>query len=274
MKTFYVTGDCHRDFTRFETWSGCGQDTAVIILGDAGINYLLDRRDDDFKDYLAKFDITFYCVKGNHEARPSSVEGMHLVFDPEVNGEIWMQDQYPNIRYFKEFGIYSIPRENGDPFKVAVVGGAYSVDKWYRLANNRRWFADEQLTDIELTQCYEQLGNQDFDFVLTHTCPKYLMPTDLFLQGIDQSLVDNNMETFLRNLSYMMNWKVWLFGHYHADRIEQPHVEQLYYDIKSFEAIWNEWRNYDINPQKLHFWHTYSPKFGLYGQYVIGYKEI
>ena len=36
-----------------------------------------------------------------------------------------------------------------DDKKVMVIGGAYSVDKWYRLKMNYKWFEDEQISEEE-----------------------------------------------------------------------------------------------------------------------------
>ena len=45
----YITGDTHRDFDRVEKFceeNGTTADDVLIILGDAGINYYLDRDDE------------------------------------------------------------------------------------------------------------------------------------------------------------------------------------------------------------------------------------
>lgn len=70
---FYITGDTHGDFRRIEQFC-LENDTTVedvmIILGDAGINYHLDSRDNELKEELSQLDITLFCIHGNHEARP------------------------------------------------------------------------------------------------------------------------------------------------------------------------------------------------------------
>ena len=48
----YITGDTHRDFARVEEFCeeyGTTEDDILIILGDVGINYYLDDRDDEIK---------------------------------------------------------------------------------------------------------------------------------------------------------------------------------------------------------------------------------
>lgn len=274
MKTFYITGDCHGVFERFKDSSLNKSDIAVIILGDAGINYTLDERDDRVKDYITSIapNITFYCVRGNHDARPQSVKGMKLIYDPEVRGKVYVQKKWPNIRYFKDFGIYYIPKNYGGFYRIAVVGGAYSVDKWYRLTNNRGvWFADEQLSEKEFDECYKLLADGRYDFVLTHTCPTPFMPQDLFLQGLDSSLVDNSTENFLYKLSNDIKWKIWLFGHFHADRIEFPHVQLFYYNVTDINEIWDFWTKYDKD-HSLYWFADINPFF--YALNNVGYEEI
>ena len=36
-------------------------------------------------------------------------------------------------------------------------------------------------------------------------------------------------------------WKIWCFGHFHADRIESPCVEQFYYRADTIDSIWDRW---------------------------------
>jgi hypothetical protein len=42
-------------------------------------------------------------------------------------------------------------------------------------------------------------------------------------------------------LKETFNWNIWLFGHFHADRVERPHVEQMYMDYELLDTIWNRW---------------------------------
>lgn len=254
IERFIITGDTHRVFGRFQALDKT-PNTAIIILGDVGLNYTLDENDYHAKSSLCKRNPqTFYCVRGNHEARPSDVPGMELVYDENVDGEVWMEKQFPRIRYFKDWGIYTI-----DGLRTLVIGGAYSVDKHYRLALGRKWFENEQLTETERAECMKAVKGQKFDLVLAHTCPLSLQPTDLFLRGLDQSTVDNSMEVWLEELMNSIEWKLLLFGHYHADRIEWPHVEQFYNEMESLVNILERWKKYDETGE-LDWWLPLSPK--------------
>ena len=68
----YITGDTHRDFSRLSNLD-TNKDDILIILGDAGINYFLNYEDNNLKEYLKKFKIKLFCVRGNHEERPENI---------------------------------------------------------------------------------------------------------------------------------------------------------------------------------------------------------
>lgn len=265
IKRWIITGDTHGQVVKrlYQILGNIDdvalEETAVIILGDAGINYYLNKTDQKNKQGISSLGLRVYCVRGNHEARPSNVPGMVLAEDLDVGGMVYMEEEYPLIRYFVDGGEYII-----DNKKVLVVGGAYSVDKHYRLMRARYggftgWFEDEQLSASEMEAIQENVAGNQYDLVLTHTAPLIWEPSDLFLRGIDQSTVDKSMENWLSELSEEITWSLWLFGHYHADRIESPHVEQFYQDYEDLENIIKRWQIYDESGE-LDWWLPKSPR--------------
>lgn len=273
IQNYFVTGDKHGNFyTILQNELVKNSDNAVIILGDDGLNFRLNKYDDRLKkEILQNSSCVWYCVRGNHGARPQDVSApIDLVYDDEVGGYVYMEEQYPNIRYFKDWGEYTI-----NHYHIAVIGGAYSVDKWWRLArmdvqnktdlgyNNPKktgWFPNEQLSAKEMAQAEEELKGKTFDFVFSHTCPYDWRPTDLFLSSIDQSTVNSSMELWMNELKDKINWNIWLFGHYHADRLERPHVEIYYNDIEVLDDIYDRWSKYDATGE-LDWWLIKSPMF-------------
>lgn len=257
---FLVTGDTHgRNCDRLRHIKEnmpeyAPEETAVIILGDVGFLYYLDSSDRRNKKSASQYGYTIYCVHGNHEARPGEKRGMHLIHDEAVGGPVWIEDEFPLIRYFCDWGHYNIAGR-----KTLVIGGAYSVDKWYRLQNGWRWFEDEQLKEFEMDACLRNAVDYDFDLILSHTCPLSFQPTDLFLNFIDQSTVDNSMEVWMEEVQKRVRWKHWLFGHYHQDRIELPHVEQFYTEVENLEDVRARWKKYDETGE-LDWWLPVSPK--------------
>jgi len=273
ITNWFVRGDTHGNFTWMS--NGCLKDlvpdeTGIVILGDAGFNFYLNKYDDRLKKEVNARGFKIYCVRGNHEARPQDVAGYELVYDDNVNGEVYVQPEYPNIRFFKDWGKYQLGE-----YTVAVISGAYSVDKWWRLERagvrskldkdyfkpkKTGWFPNEQLSTDEMVQAMHELSGAQYDFVFTHTCPYSWMPTDLFLSFIDQSTVDNSMEKWMEELKDKFDWNIWLFGHYHADRLERPHVEMYYNDIESLDTIFYRWDHYDCT-EELDWWLAKSPNF-------------
>lgn len=239
IENWLVTGDTHGDMSRFDTidYSPNPGMINIIILGDSGCNYYGGKEDADIKNKLNKTRANFYLVRGNHEERPENVSGMIKTYDETVDGMVYLQYEYPHIKYLMDGGIYNI---NG--LKTLVIGGAYSVDKYYRLAMGYKWFSEEQLTSDEMAAITEKVKGQKFDLVLTHTCPLDWKPTDLFLKEVDQS-----MEIWLNDLKNEIDWKIWLFGHYHSDRLERPHVQMLYKNIENLSDIWDRWMNNKID---------------------------
>ena len=121
------------------------------------------------------------------------------------------------------------------------------------------------LTKEEMSECEDMIirfykMGKCVDFVFSHTCPLSWQPTDLFLNQVDQSTVDSSMEIWMDGLKDKFDWNVWCFGHYHADRLERPHVEQYYNDIENLDTIYKRWVDYD-NDQELDWWLEKSPNF-------------
>lgn len=227
MNRMFVRGDTHGNFDFLPHWCEENQTDAadvLVILGDAGINYYGKKKETYLKEWLSKQPITLFCIRGNHEARPQSRPKMKLV-ETEL-GTVWAEEEYPNIWYAMDGGEY-----NWNGKTILTIGGAYSVDKFYRIANGWNWFADEQLTAEEREEILSHIDGKHYDYIFTHTCPTHWMPTDLFLKNIDQSMVDNSMERWLVQVENSISYGHWFFGHYHADRDFTDYMTMLYNKI-------------------------------------------
>lgn len=243
---YLVTGDIHGNvktlIARLKDYKP--EETAVILLGDVGLNYGRNQhypaQDRIFKEHLQNSGFTFYCLRGNHEERPQNVPGITIEYDGEVNNDVYLEYDFPNIRYLMDGKIYVF---NG--YSCLALGGAYSVDKYWRLANGRKWFPEEQLTKKEQQEILDNVRGLRVDFILSHTCPFDYMPRDLFLSVVDQNTVDNNMELWLNRIACEVNWFIWLWGHFHDDRLIRPNMEMLYNEIYDIEDIYE--RHYTCN---------------------------
>lgn len=233
-------------------------DTAIIILGDAGINFYLNKTDIKNKKIINDIGYRVYCVRGNHEERPENLSYIVYIYDHDVNGWVIYEPDYPNIRYLMDGNTYTI---NGH--SVLVIGGAYSVDKWYRLSRSSKnakwtgWFEQEQLDAEEMAEIEKEQSGKHFDFVLSHTCPYSWQPFDLFLRGVDQSTVDNSMEHWMDEFKNKIDWTVWLFGHFHDDRLVRPGVEMFYTEIEELDLIWHRW----TSGEEIPWWINKDPNY-------------
>ena len=129
MNLFFVTGDTHGDLTRIKNFSTKMELTSndvIIILGDVGINYFGDRCERKEKFRYNNYGPTLFCIHGNHESRACNFPAYK---EKEWNGGIvYYEDEFPNILFAKDGEIYDF-----DGKKCMPIGGAYSVDKWYRI---------------------------------------------------------------------------------------------------------------------------------------------
>jgi hypothetical protein len=68
------------------------------------------------------------------------------------------------------------------------------------------------------------------------------------------------MEVWMNSFKEKINWDIWCFGHYHADRLERPHVEIFYQEVELLNTIASRWEKYDETGE-LDWWLPRSPNF-------------
>ena len=234
MGRLFITGDTHGDFFRIHNFcrkNETTKDDVMIICGDAGINYHCDDRDCDLKWRLSEMPITFLIVHGNHEERAWNIPSYECGYINVGNNEIlaWYEPEYPNIVFLGDSEKKLI---NGKLF--LFLGGAYSVDKHYRLLCGDKWFPSEQMSEHEMEIVLRSLkryeSHRTVDYIVSHTCPLKYEPTEVFLPSINQSTVDKRTEIFLDEVDDLMQYKTWFCGHYHTNKtIDKMHF--LFKDI-------------------------------------------
>ncbi len=224
----YYTGDIHGSAVEITTFCARLEPTekdTIIILGDVGANYYGDMRDSILKAQFSKLKPTIFCIHGNHEMRPWNIPTYKT---KEWNrGIVWYEEEYPNILFAKDGEIFDI-----EGTKHLVIGGAYSVDKFYRINRGYGWWPDEQPSD-EIKQYVEkQIREKEFDVILSHTCPFKYEPIETFLPGIDQSTVDTSTEEWLDKIEESTDYKAWYCGHWHINK----RIEKIHFLFHDFEA--------------------------------------
>ena len=234
----YITGDIHGEVNiilRQIESRGITKDDVIVILGDAGLNYyntegewingrempLQALREYERKAILNNAGIPVLCIHGNHEERPFNIPTYH---EKEWHGGVvYVEEQYPNLLFAKDGEIY-----NFEGKKAVVIGGAYSVDKEYRLRRGMKWFKDEQPSK-EIKEYVEQQlekAGWKIDAVLSHTCPQKYVPVEAFLPSIDQSKVDHSTEEWLDKIENKLKYKEWYCGHWHLNKYMNMYTEE------------------------------------------------
>jgi len=211
----YLTGDTHRDFRMAAAFCDTVQSTksdVLIILGDAGINYYGGEKDRELKRQLVELPITLFCVHGNHERRPETLDYTETVWN---GGFAYWEPEYPNLLFAKDGEIYDF----GDK-RCITIGGAYSVDKPIRLAEGWGWWPDEQPSPEIREYVEAKLDTESWrvGIVLSHTCPLKYEPREMFIGGINQVGIDKSTERWLDVLEDRLNYDRWYCGHYHTDK--------------------------------------------------------
>lgn len=213
---YYITGDTHGDFTRIERF--CERfhptrDDVMIILGDAGFNYYGGKRDQRVKQRMAEMPITIFSIHGNHEMRPGKIPSYHL--QQWHGGMVFVEDAYPSLLFAVDGEVFDM-----GGLQTIAIGGAYSVDKYYRLMNGWNWWPDEQPTQEMKKGIEKCLDYQHWkvDAVLSHTVPLKYEPVEVFLPQIDQSQVDKSTETWLDSIEDRLTYRHWYAGHYHTEK--------------------------------------------------------
>ena len=229
----FIKGDCHGDFMWLKDFckkENTTKDDLVIICGDAGINFWLNKTDAKKKNFIDHFPITLLCVQGNHEKRPNFDMGYIPVYKEEIEGKIWIEPKHPTI-WFAINGTYKIKNKT-----FLIADGAYSIDKFYRQSRNIPWFEDEQMSDKDMNKLFHICKKEQyFDFVISHTAPMNYEPRYLFLDFVDQTMVDKHTEWILQEIVNKIQFGHWIFGHYHADNWEyrtKPRFSIIYKEIK------------------------------------------
>ena len=224
----YFTGDIHGSPIKIQHF--CRQmnltaNDTVVILGDVGANYYGDSRDGHMKKRLAALAPTIFCIHGNHERRPSTISDYELT--TWNGGAVWVQPEYPNLLFAKDGEFFNI-----DGIHYLVIGGAYSVDKFYRLSRNAGWWEDEQPSAEIKASVERTVDAGGFDVILSHTCPFKYEPVEMFLPMIDQSTVDDSTERWLDEIEQKADYKAWFCGHWHTDK----RIDRMHFLYNSFEA--------------------------------------
>lgn len=250
----FATGDIHGDPTRFSTDSFPEQkemtkDDYVIVLGDFGLVWNVgeeSKTEKHWLDWLEKKPFTTLFVDGNHEnydrLNAYPVEEWH-------GGKV--QKIRPSVIHLMRGEIYDI-----DGAKCFAFGGAPSHDiqglatdaelaknyaagvidpddpdamfKIKKLNQMERdgifcpyrvrslsWWPEELPSEEEMDNARKNLAalNHKVDYVFSHDGP-----SSSIALGWCGAFKPNKLTKFLEDVRSGLQYRAWLFGHYHEDR--------------------------------------------------------
>ena len=218
-----LTGDLHASpeelqFLRpgylKEKYGSKAENTIIVILGDGGFLW----HDDPYSDFngelistlnewLKELNSVCIVVPGNHE-NYKRIFALPKVHVDEKNCKGDFREISPWIKYTERFGEYTF---EGKDF--LVLGGARSLDKIYR--HEGEWFPDETFSIEEKDRIISLIKDNEYDFVLSHTCPDYIARQIFGTVNYR----DSNSEFFDKVMNYIFP-KAWYFGHLHPEKIQ------------------------------------------------------
>lgn len=232
----YITGDCHRNFERFNRsifpeQQEMTKEDYVIVCGDFGGVWNKGKENKEetmLLDWLDCKSFTTLFVDGNHE-------NFDRLYDYPV--ENWHGGKVhkirPSVIHLMRGQVFDI-----DDRSIFTFGGASSHDidggilepddpdykkkkkeldqGWlpYRI-NHVSWWKQELPSEEEMEEGRKNLALQHntVDFIVTHCCSS---STQAMLGG---SLYKPDMETtYLEEIKQNTKFKKWFFGHYHDNR--------------------------------------------------------
>ena len=208
----YVTGDTHFPIDAGKLFkhskgfpvSSLQKTDYVIVLGDFG--FFWQKRSSSGAKYSRddlELPYTLLFVDGNHE-NFDWLEEFPVV--ERFGGKVqWCRK---NILHLMRGEIYTI-----DGKRFFVCGGATSIDRDFRQPHVS-WWPQENVTHAEAKYAVDNLErNGPIDFILTHTCPEYIVPL-----MFNSNPVWDPTSKFLDIIAERLPNVPWYFGHWHEDK--------------------------------------------------------
>lgn len=219
---WFVTGDIHGDITsviRFIEKYDLTKDDNIIVLGDFGIFWRADMQDAQFK--IEQYErscngVHLYWIDGNHE-------NFNIINSWNCKGVIYNNSEH--IHYCPRGSVLNI---NGK--KALCIGGADSVDKFWR-RENIEWWADEAISDEDV----DRVAPDYYDYVFTHCCPYDEVQQSkcwLFtLSNISESNAIHYSEKQLQKMFNKIDFGHHYYAHYHVNKQTSEKHTCLYEDF-------------------------------------------
>lgn len=226
---YFITGDTHRDFSHIETFCEkykTNKSDTMIVLGDAGLNYFQNKSDINLKIKVSSLPIKFLFIRGNHEARPQDIDTYKII--KFCNSFAYAEKEFPDLVFTMDGQVYNIEYKT-----VLTIGGAYSIDKQYRLSRGFEWFKNEQLSKDEMDNILNKYKETKVDCILSHTAPDSEIPYPLLPSALGNiPNIDKTMELWLDEIKKNVEYDKWYCGHFHIN-YGDDRFRFMYNDIRA-----------------------------------------
>ena len=243
----YVTGDTHRDFSRFQ--DDAFQEQAhltktdyMLICGDFGGVWDGSPEEEALLDWLDARPFTTLFVSGNHEnfdrLKACPQEEWHCGLTRRVR---------PSVRLLQRGQIFRL-----DGKRFFTMGGASSREipvlepddplfrvrrKWHEYRKNvywvrgQTWWAEEMPSAEEYRTARDTLDRAGWsvDYIVTHCAPTSIQNLfDLREAQSTGSYRVNALTDFLEEIAQKCTFDCWFFGHYHGNYVIENRYMLLY----------------------------------------------
>lgn len=234
----FVTGDCHGDFKRFGTkyfpeQKEMTKDDLIIICGDFG--FWADTPAETYwLNWLEEKPFTTLWIDGNHEnfdrLKDLPVHEWHggkvHYIRPHVlhlmRGQVF---EIGGLSFFTMGGAASHDIQDGilDPIAPDFEDQYWRMRRMnaYFRVKGVSWWPEEMPSEDEYIEALDALEqvNWKVDYVLTHCAPTST------IQLINQSYQPDRLTDFLEMVNNHLDFRYWLFGHYHDNRkLTEKHI--------------------------------------------------
>lgn len=257
MSKVFITGDTHRDFSRFDKYyfpiqKELTKEDIVIILGDFGgvwdrklnkeecflLNWLdnknfttvfVDGNHENYDRLETEFPVVDFCKGKAHQIKPSVY---HL-----IRGEIYDFDGYNFFAFGGaashdiQDGVLDINDYQGDYNKMITDYKRKSkLGQMFRI-NHISWWEREMPSREEMDNGLNNLNNSKrIDFVLSHSLPSSVL-SSIGMQAESNPLTNYFQNEIVPILKKKESPVKWYSGHYHLEN-EVVYEDNITYIVK------------------------------------------
>ena len=224
MGRYFITGDKHGDIEDLAYAARVlDYEDTLIVLGDFGFIWQLDAAAVTYqlKTIAEKCPCQIAFLDGNHE---NFKQIARLEDTIDWNGGKAGLLPY-GIIHLMRGEVYDLNDE-----KVAVIGGADSVDKWAR-TEDVSWWAEETVTAADAEKLIKNTEGLENVIILSHDAPAQWIGRLKHMNGINSMQFLSESQRNLQTVCDKVSFKKWCFGHWHIDRELDERFECFYHNI-------------------------------------------